>query len=284
MYQATAVSSYFTTIGYLIPVISVLAMAIMPRGKFVMNLLLNLLAVCFGCAVSMLELWSAVEARRHTEPNPGSTAYTYNSSQSAVLGVWLFVNIYFGNVVRAKLPAFNLPVIMYSIIVNVASTYGPFMTTAAAARAFIEKLLAAMLIGLGLALGVNLVVFPVSSRLVLFKEFAGAIGLLRRIVALQKEYLLSLESDSILRAATQTETFLPPKAGEGKKDSGEEGPLTKEAEAAKALEAAAASMRELAGKLNTDLPFAKRDIAWGKLDAKALSELLKLFRNVYVPV
>jgi hypothetical protein len=173
---------------------------------------------------------------------------------------------------------------MYSIIVNVASTYGPFMTTAAAARAFIEKLLAAMLIGLGLALGVNLVVFPVSSRLVLFKEFAGAIGLLRRIVALQKEYLLSLESDSILRAATQTETFLPPKAGEGKKDSGEEGPLTKEAEAAKALEAAAASMRELAGKLNTDLPFAKRDIAWGKLDAKALSELLKLFRNVYVPV
>jgi hypothetical protein len=43
-------------------------------------------------------------------------------------------------------------------------------------------------------------------------------------------------------------------------------------------------MRELAGKLNTDLPFAKRDIAWGKLDAKALSELLKLFRNVYVPV
>lgn len=51
-----------------------------------------------------------------------------------------------------------------------------------------------------------------------------------------------------------------------------------------AVESTGAKMRELAGKLHADLPFAKRDIAWGKLDAKELSEMYKLFRNVYVPV
>ncbi|KAL2020820.1 hypothetical protein VTK56DRAFT_7913 [Thermocarpiscus australiensis] len=286
MYQAPAVSSYFTTLGYLVPIVSVLATAVMPRGKFMMNFVLNLLAVCFGSAVSMLALWSAVEARHHTTPPPSqpTAAYTYNSSQSAVCGVWLFVNIWFGNVVRAKLPAFNLPVIIYSILVNVSATIGPSMTSAAAARTFVEQILTAMLLGLALAFAVNLLVFPVSSRLVVFGELAGANGLLRKIVALQKEYLLSFKSENTFAAVTRTETFLA-KAQQGDLSrKGTETGLTTEEAAAKALEESAAKMRELAGKLHADMPFAKRDIAWGKLDAKDLSELLKLFRNIYIPV
>jgi hypothetical protein len=282
MLQAPAVANYFSTLGYLVPVISVLAMAIMPRGKFLMNLLLNALAVCVGSAVSMLALWSAIQARHNTTP-AGAQPTAYNSSQSAVCAIWLFANIWFGNVLRAKLPAFNLPVITYSILVNVSATFGPRMTTTAAAQAFVQQLLTAMLTALALAAGVNLFVFPVSSRLVVFKELAGAIGLLRKSVALQKAYLANLEPDAAFDAAMQTETFLGKGDGEAHQDLNESKP-TKEAEAAKALEETAAKMRELSGKLHADLPFAKRDIAWGKLDAKDLSEMYKLFRNVYIPV
>ncbi|KAH6627549.1 hypothetical protein F5144DRAFT_603805 [Chaetomium tenue] len=285
MLQARPVATYFTTLGYLIPIISVLAMVIMPRGKFLMNLLLNVLAVCVGSAVSMLALWSAVQARHNTASVGAqpAAAPSYNSSQSAVCAVWLFANIWFANVVRAKLPAFNLPVITYSILVNVSATFGPMMPTTAAAQSFVQQLMTAMLAALALALGVNLLVFPVSSRLVVFKEVTGGIGLLRSLISLQKVYLASLKPDATFDAALQTEVFLG--KGDGPAHQNEDEPkLSKEAEAAKALEETGAKLRELAGKMHADLPFAKRDIAWGKLNAKDLSELVKLFRNVYIPV
>ncbi|KAK4141413.1 uncharacterized protein C8A04DRAFT_39139 [Dichotomopilus funicola] len=281
MLQSRPVALYFSTLGYLIPVISVIAMAIMPRGKFLMNLLLNAIAVCVGSAVSMLALWSAVQARQNTA-QPGALPTAYNSSQSAVCAIWLFANIWFGNVVRAKLPAFNLPIITYSILVNVAATFGPIMTTVPAARLFVQQLMTAMLAALAIATGVNLFIFPVSSRLVLFKELAGGVGLLRQLIAQQKVYLASLEPDATFNAAMQTETFQAKGDGE-ENEEGEEKP-SKEREAAKVLEETGAKLRELAGKMHADLPFAKRDIAWGKLDAKDLSEMYKLFRNVYIPV
>jgi hypothetical protein len=304
MLQARPVAAYFSTLGYLIPIISVLAMAIsvftpenhltpcsvltthaVPRGKFLMNLFLNALAVCFGSAISMLALWSAVKARENTTPagTQPTLIAPYNSSQSAVCAIWLFANIWFGNVVRAKLPAFNLPVITFSILVNVSATFGPFMTTTAAARIFVQQLMTAMLTALGLAMGVNLLVFPVSSRLVVFKELAGAVGLLRKLVSLQKAYLASHEPDDPLNAALRTEKFMSKGEGDAVHDE-DEPKLTKQEEAAKALEETGAKMRELAGKMHADLPFAKRDVAWGKIDAKDLSEIYKLFRNVYVPV
>ena len=203
-YQAPTVSSYFSTLGYLVPIISVIALTMLPRGKFIMNLLLSLLAVCVGSAVSMLALWSAVEARHHTMPpgTPPSPVPAYNSSQSAVCAVWLFANIWFVNIVRAKLPAFNVPVIIYSILVNISATFGPSMTTTIAAEQFIKQLLAPMLVALDLATAVNLFVFPVSSRMVVCKEFAGAIGLLRKTVSLQKASLVRIESDDMFAIAT----------------------------------------------------------------------------------
>ncbi len=282
MLRSLSVADCFGTLGYLIPIISVLAMAIMPRGKFLLNVLLNTLAICVGAGVSMLALWSGIQARHHTTP-PGSPPIVYNSSQSAVSAIWLFFNIWLGNVVRAKLPAFSLPIITYSILVNIAATFGPFMTTTAAARIFVQQLTSAMLAALALAMGVNFFVFPVSSRLVVFKELAGAIGLLRKLVSLQKAYLASLAPGPAADSALQSETLLG--KGDGDAIQDEDDPiLARQAEAAKALEQAGAATRELAGKLHADLPFAKRDAAWGKLDAKDLSETYKLFRNVYIPM
>ncbi|KAK0646981.1 hypothetical protein B0T16DRAFT_429608 [Cercophora newfieldiana] len=285
MYQSHAVSSYYVTLGYLIPIISVLALPLLPRGKFMINLTLNVLAVCLGAAISMLMLWSGVKARENTTPGVVRPSLTltgaaYNSSQSAVCAIWLFFNIWAANVVRAKLPAFNMPVIIYSILVNVSATYGPWMTVTKEAELFVRQLLTCMLVALALALGANLLVFPISSRVVVFKEFADAIGLLMKTVQLQKKYLVRLESDDMFAVATRTDTH----PGFGKADNHGRLNLTKEEKAAQALKATFDALSELAGKLDADLAFAKRDVAWGKLDAKDLSDMFKHFRDVYVPI
>ncbi|KAK4198060.1 hypothetical protein QBC40DRAFT_96830 [Triangularia verruculosa] len=285
MYQSAPITAYFTTLGYLVPIVSVLALAILPRGKFLMNFVLNLFSVCLGAAISMLALWSAVKARENTTssaPRPPSatgggralTSVPYNSSQSAVCAVWLFFGIWLGNVLRAKLPAFNLPVIIFSIFINVAATYGPFMTSTAAAQIFVKELLTAMLVALALALAVNLFVFPVNSRQVVFKEFEAAIGLLRGTVKLQRAYLVSLEKEDMFAVASHA-TGLAAEKGRT---------LTKEERAAKKLQETGDKLRQLAGKMHADMPFAKRDFAWGKLDGDDIGQLFKLFRNVYIPV
>ncbi|KAK3313703.1 hypothetical protein B0H66DRAFT_358322 [Apodospora peruviana] len=282
IYQSTAVANYFGSFGYLLPIVTVIALPILPRGKFVMNLVLILGLICLASAVSLLALWSGVQARNHTTP-PGVDPLTsgYNPSQAVVCGIWLFANIWFINLLRAKLPSFNLPGIIYSILVNVAMTSGYHYTSTVAVEIFVKKLLTVMMAALAISLGINLVVFPVSSRLVLFKELAGCIGLLRKTVALQKAYLVRLESDDMFTMATRTETMIHQWEKAGKRHKPR---LTKEAEAAKALQETVASLKALAGKLNVDTPFAKRDIAWGKMSAKDLGVMIGLFRSVYIPV
>ncbi|WAO97085.1 ArAE-2-N domain-containing protein [Fusarium falciforme] len=293
MYQSTRISSYFTTMGYLIPVISVLAVAILPRDRFIQNLILDLLAICVGSAMSLLVLWSSVQARIHTSP-PTSQATTgapppYNSSQSAVCAVWLFANIWFANLVRAKLPSFSLPVIIYSILINNSTTSGPKLATTKAAEAFVKEQLLAMLFGMALATGVSLFIFPISSRMVVIGELRGLICLLRKVVGLQKEYLATLARDGIFdietrnteeREASQDKKKLKSKKLEKVKDEG----MAKEAKAAKRLTETIHTIRVLTGKVHDNMAFAKRDMAWGKLDAKDLGETFTLIRNVTISI
>jgi len=305
MLQSQPVANYFLTLGYLIPIISVLGLALLPRGKFLQNLVLNLFAICFGAAIALLAIWSSIKAREHTTApgespiDPATGAVRYNSSQSAVLGVWLFADIWFVNVMRAKYPAFAIPVILFSILVNVASTFGTRMPTVTVAEHFIQELITAMLTGLALAAGVNLLVIPISSRMVVFKEFAGAIGLLRKALGLQKKYMVGLEELDMFAVVTHQATMEAREATKRDKkkkkkkkkkkatepDEADTQPsMTKEAAIAKELKAAVAQVREMSGKIQADITFAKRDIAWGKLDAKDLSEIAKLIRNATIPV
>lgn len=296
MYQSSAVASQFATLGYLIPIISVLGLAILPRGKFLQNLVLNVFAICVGSAIAMLALWSAVQARVNTTPagqsplDPATGSVRYNSSQSAVCGVWLFANIWFVNVLRAKFPSFNVPVILFSILVNVASTFGARMPTVSYARNFVQQLLTAMLTGMALATVVSLFVIPVSSRMVVGKEFQGVMGLLRKIVGLQSKYLMGLEELDMFTVATNMarqdaeEEELKKKKTKGWRNRKPETPMSKEAAIAKQIKQAVAQVNELSGKIQLDIAFAKRELAWGKLDAKDLGEIAGLVRNAAIPI
>ncbi|KAL7944133.1 hypothetical protein V8C42DRAFT_353954 [Trichoderma barbatum] len=296
MYQSTAISSYFTTQGYLIPVISVLAVAILPRDKFIQNLVLSLLLICIGSAISLLTIWSSIQARIHTSTVPPQDIARgpppYNSSQSAVCAIWLFVNIWLANFMRAKLPSFNLPVVIYSILVNTSATAGPTIVTTAAAEAFVKELLLAMLFGMGLATGVSLFIFPITSRMVVMGELKGLIGLLRKDVGFQEEYLAALANTCVsdLRTGngkgrdTSQEQLSTKEREVAKQKRGKAKLMTKEMKASKRLEETVDAIKNLASKIHGDMTFAKRDIAWGNLDAKDLSQVFILIQNVAIPI
>ncbi|CZS95803.1 uncharacterized protein RAG0_05328 [Rhynchosporium agropyri] len=281
-YQADSVARTFSTLGYLVPIITVLAVAIMPRAKFIQTMILNTFGICIGSAVSLLGIWSAVKAREHTTP-VGSTA-TYNSSQSAVCAIWLFANIWFVNVLRAKMPALQFPVIMYSIFTNVAFTYGPLFPTIGAGESLIVQLLEGFLTAFGISLGVNLFIIPVTSRTVIFKEQSGYIQLIRSTLKAQTRYLQSLETSDMFSAEVQA-----PECSNGIQDGSkkQKGKNNKSHPAqnseAKALKDSLATLTGLHGKMFGDMPFAKREFAWGKLDAKNIDEIFVLFRNILIP-
>ncbi|KAF2438366.1 hypothetical protein P171DRAFT_423526 [Karstenula rhodostoma CBS 690.94] len=275
MYQADDIANTYTMLGYLMAIISILGFCIMPRAKFIQTMTINVIAVCLASAVSMLQLWSGVQARLNTTP-PGlpPARYRYNSSQSAVCSIWLFFQIWLINSVKAKFPQFSFPCVLYSIFANVASTSGAMYQTTAQAEAFVKTLLEAFLTGFGIATVVSLLVLPVSCRKVVTKEVTGYVGALRGALKAHKEYFTSLETKDMLR---QTMTIL---------DEPEEGKDAREKIRPEitAVKTATAAITQLHGKLNVDLPFAKREIARGRLTPEDFESISKNLRAIMMPL
>ncbi|KAI2474569.1 mfs transporter [Pyrenophora tritici-repentis] len=269
MYQADDVAEHYTTLGYLIAIMSILGFCIMPRAKFVQTMTLNILATCVGSALAMLMVWSGVKARQHTTV-PGAPLQRYNSSQSVVLAVWLFFQIYIINVMKAKFPQLAFPTIIYGILVNVAATTGFLFQTVAQCEAFVQRLLEAFLTGFAIATGVSLFILPVTSRKVVMKEAAGYIGLLRGMLGAHKTYIHSLETSDMFG-----QKYVP----EDKK--GAKAKVSPEVQTIKTM---AGALQGLHGKLTADLPFAKREIAYGKLSCNDLEAIFKHLRSIMLPV
>lgn len=269
IYQSTSVASTFSTLGYLTAIVSILGFAIMPRAKFLQTMSINLLAICLGSAIALLQCWSGVKARQHTEPVGLPPArYRYNGSQSAVCGVWLFAQIWGVNSVKARFPQLAFPAVLYSIFANIASTSGASFQTTAQVEAFVQRLLEAFLTGFAIATGVSLLVFPVSMRGVVGKEVEGYIAGLRAAVKAHKGYFKSLETKDMFRQTTVLE------------ESGKEGvrPEIKE------VKEATGRITMLHGKLGVDLPFAKREVAYGRLEPEDYEAMFKNLRAVMMPL
>jgi len=172
MYQSPTVAAKYTTLGYMIAIMAILALPIMPRGKFIQTMSLNVLGVCLGAAVNLLALYTAIQARVNTAA-PGALPNAYNSSASAVCAIWFMVQIYLINYLRAARPQFQFPAIVYSIFAIVAMSYGPTFPSMTYAISFTQRLIEAFLTGFGLATATHFFIFPVSSRMVVFKEMTG---------------------------------------------------------------------------------------------------------------
>ncbi len=290
-YQSTSFADTFSTLGYLVAIMSVLSFAILPRSKFTQTLLLNVIAICFGAAIALLAIYCSVQARAHTTPvrppsssgpSPGASVVGYNSSASAVCAIWLFFNIYLANTLRASRPQLQFPVIVYSIFVNVGLTYAPSFPTMTAGISFAKRLLETFLTGFAIAAGVSYFIFPVTVRMGFLKQAAGFIGAVQNILNAQNSYLQTLEKEDTFRKSQGVEDeHTNGKSGKSHKAKKPGAILTPEHER---LNAAIGALGELLGKMYADIPFVKREVAFDKLNGADIDELLKQFQGLLLPL
>lgn len=255
-------------------------MAILPRAKFVQNLILNVIGTCLASAIGLLGLWSGIQARMHTTPE--GSKVSYNSSQSAVCAIWLIFNIWAVNLLRAKYPFMQFPSLVYSVFINVAFSFGPSFQTMEQAEILIKELLEGFLTAFAIATGVSLFFIPISSRTVVFHEMTDYIGAIRGTIKAQMAYLESLEKSDMFGQPEIKDS----KNREENKDKASKGtkPVAAKYPEAESLKASVAGLTALHGKVHGDLPFGKREIAYGKLSPEDLDELFKLFQAILIPL
>lgn len=95
-HQSTAVANITVTTGYLATLISVSAQCLFPRAKYLKILFFALLASCMAAALCCLACYTAIKARgsHGTVDGVDTGLGVYDSTASAVSGIWLFVMIW----------------------------------------------------------------------------------------------------------------------------------------------------------------------------------------------
>ncbi|KAJ6121608.1 hypothetical protein N7512_004073 [Penicillium capsulatum] len=271
-YQSTSVAHEFTTLGYLVAIVSILGFAIMPRAKFIQMMIFDILAVGVAACLALLTMYSSVKARQHTL-NANATN-SYNSSASAVSGVWLFFQIWLVHTFRAKYPQFQFPVIIYAIFANISSVYAPQMQNMSAAFNMIKRLVGTFFTGLAISTATSLFILPMTSRKAVFKQMAGYIGGLRSALKAHAAYFETLERDDMFGRA---ETYDDSREKFGKKGK----VYSPEAET---IRGAIRQITDIHAKLHGDLTFAKREFAMGKLGPNNLQKIFRHLRQIMIPV
>jgi hypothetical protein len=137
-----------------------------------------------------------------------------------------------------------------------------------AAATFAWRLLSAFYTGFAIATAVSLLIFPLTSRQVVFKTMRGSILALREALAANMTYLKSLEETDMFAAQrTNTQGAKPERSPE-----------------AEAFKGKVQQLAMLNGKLQADLPFAKREIAIGLLGPDDIQTIFRLMRNMMIPM
>lgn len=143
--------------------------------------------------------------------------------------------------------------------------------------AFVVRLLKAFLTGLGVATGVNLFLFPISSRDVLFREVGTYLAAIDDTISAHLSYVESLgaakgvaeaqsRSDKTNMESSQGFTSPPNMLGTG---------------GTKILSQAIRNLTAINLRLAGELKFAKREVTYGYLDAKDIDETSYHLRAIY---
>lgn len=263
-YEGSAWADTYTTLGYLVAIITQLSLSIQPRAKFVQSMILNVLFTCAGAAAALLEIQCVVAARSRGGPSQigssGSPETTYDASANTVAGVFLFFFVYLISIVKAARPQLMLPVVQFSIFTIVASVYAPSFPNMTAGISFARRLLITFLTGHALATGVSLLILPVTSRSIVDKQLGGMMKLMTATLATHGTYMRSIKATP------------------------DNKPSQEERETAKKLKGIVITVQELFGKIKLELGFARKEIAWGKLNADQYSEIYDMIREILQPL
>ena len=89
-YQSTPWAETYSTVGYLVGIMSVLSLVIAPRAKFIQTMLMNIFFICAACLVGLLAMFCCVKARvnaiGHDSPGtggPGTSGLAAGGAETA---------------------------------------------------------------------------------------------------------------------------------------------------------------------------------------------------------
>lgn len=243
----------------------------LPRAKFLQLLLQSTVLICLGTAIGLLQTWSAVRARELTPsspPEPGSSEPGYNSSASAVLGIWFFAQIYVANVVRAKFPQFTLPVITYSVFADCTASLSTRLPDVTSVVKFNTSLLELFLFGFAVSTAIHFLVLPTDMRSIIFRNFNAYFAQLNVTLDAQLGYLHSLEDpENVRRGIGRLEAVRQTRTPQ-----------------AQAVKDALGALQGAHGKVQADVSFAKREFGIGYLGPEHLNEMCRLNRRTLLPM
>ena len=135
-------------------------------------------------------------------------------------------------------------------------SYAPQFPTMETGLALVRRLYGAFLTGIAIATGISLCVNPTSCRQIVFRSMTNYITQLRKVMERQRTYFHGLETRNPFRMHAD----------------------------AKELLATVQALRAAHGSLFTNIRPAKKEIAYGRLSPRDLSEIQRLLRRAFLPL
>ncbi|KAF4633791.1 hypothetical protein G7Y89_g4321 [Cudoniella acicularis] len=146
IYQKHSVAINYLNFGYVMIVVSITTVPILPRGQFVMNLMVTVFLTYLAAAMALLGQYPGLKARQVSLPTGAAPEPygTYNSSASVVNAIFFMLCL--------------------------------FGATEAGSLRFVREVLYTFLIGQAILTAVSLLIIPISPREVFFAEATGMLS------------------------------------------------------------------------------------------------------------
>jgi hypothetical protein len=239
----------------------------------------HLISVCLVTAVTLLELFCVIKARENTSkvsdtpsppPGPGSPPVPYNSSASAVAGVWLVILIFLVSFVRSARPQFMAPCVNFTVVVVVTSSIAPTLPTMPVAMNFAATLLTINVIGLSVWSVVGLLAWPDTNRAAFERSARELVGHMDRCLAVRATTLRKMSGGSAGHGAGQVT----------QDEDDDQGGLKATDDAT----TAAAALLATYSRLQANLPYLGDEVSMGHLRPETLLRIHDLLLEVLKPV
>jgi hypothetical protein len=216
----------------------------------------------------LLGQFAGIKSRESTKPAgaPPDAYGTYNSSASAVNAIFLIINLFMINMLKAARPALYIPSIQFSIFIMIGFTYGPNQPTMHSSYNFVRELLYTFFTGQAISTGVSFLIIPVSSRKVFFAEATGLMRGFQGLLKAQLAFLGTLRHSELYAEVSTVEMGLQYQ------------------QKSTTLKSAFRGVFALSTKLHVDVVYAQRETAYGHFKGTDIEEFHQLLRGVIVPI
>jgi hypothetical protein len=205
-----------------------------------------------------------------------------------VNAIFMMVNIFGINALRAARPALTIPSIQYTIYVLVGFSYGPQEATNQLSLRFTRELFYSFLTGQAISSGVSLFIIPISSRKVFLAEATGFLQSSRGLLKAQLAFVEALQNSRMCEPSVPNSDAVSEEKMGIQKDENNQSEVSAKLliynQRKAALGQASAGVLSLGSRLRDDVVFAKREIAYGHLGSADIHELHVLLRNIMLPI